>query len=156
MLKLQFFTCKKYSKEWSTVKNCIFSKVQFLNCTSTVNPLHIFAVYSSPDFTLAMTHTYRKVVSSSVVWEVSWFHYRIWQYIPFFRAYLVLNHFKGLTSTMHKVTSVAAVCFDQITCASHKSSLCFDQIICNSNHSSLISLFQTITERGPYLALNNP
>ena len=63
------------------------------------------------------------------------------------------NHFKRLTSTMHMVTSVAAVCFDHITCASHHSSVCFDQTICDSNHSSLISLFQTITERGPYLAL---
>ena len=64
------------------------------------------------------------------------------------------NRFKGFTSTMHMVTSVAAVCFDQITCTSHQSSVCFDQMKCDSNYSSLISLFQTITERGPYLALN--
>ena len=44
MLKLQFLTCKKYREEWSTVKNCNFSKVQFFQCTSTVIPLHIFAV----------------------------------------------------------------------------------------------------------------
>ena len=44
MLKLQFLTCKKYSEEWSTVKNCNFSKVQFFNCTSTVIPLYIFVV----------------------------------------------------------------------------------------------------------------
>ena len=45
MLKLQFLTYKKYSEEWSTVKNFDFSKVQFFNCTSTVILLHIFAVH---------------------------------------------------------------------------------------------------------------
>ena len=45
VLNLQFLTCKKYSKHRSTVKNCNFSKLQFFKCTSTVIPLHIFAVY---------------------------------------------------------------------------------------------------------------
>ena len=45
MLKLQFLTCKKYSEERSTVKNCNFSKLQFFQCTSTVISLHIFAVW---------------------------------------------------------------------------------------------------------------
>ena len=45
MLKLQFLTAKKYSEEWSTVKNCNFSKVQFFNRTFTVIALYIFAVY---------------------------------------------------------------------------------------------------------------
>ena len=44
MLKLQFLTCKKYSEHRSKVKNCNFSKLQFFKCTSTVIPLHIFAV----------------------------------------------------------------------------------------------------------------
>ena len=44
MLKLQFLTCKKYREQRSTVKNCNFSKLQFFQCTSTVIPLHIFAV----------------------------------------------------------------------------------------------------------------
>ena len=44
MLKLQFLTGKKHNEEWSTVKNCNFSKVQFFQCTSTVIPLYIFAV----------------------------------------------------------------------------------------------------------------
>ena len=38
-------TCKKYSEQWSTVKNCNFLKLHFFQCTSTVIiPLHIFAV----------------------------------------------------------------------------------------------------------------
>ena len=45
VLNLQFLTCKKYSEHRSTVKNCNFSKLQFFKCTSTVIPLHIFAVY---------------------------------------------------------------------------------------------------------------
>ena len=44
MLKLQFLTCKKYSEQRSTLKNCNFSKIKFFQCTSTVIPLHIFAV----------------------------------------------------------------------------------------------------------------
>ena len=44
MLKLQFLTGKKHNEEWSTVKNCNFSKLQFFKCTSTVISLHIFAV----------------------------------------------------------------------------------------------------------------
>ena len=44
VLNLQFLTCKKYSEHRSTVKNCNFSKLQFFKCTSTVIPLHIFAV----------------------------------------------------------------------------------------------------------------
>ena len=35
MLKLQFLTCKRYSEQRSTVKNCKFSKLQFFQCTST-------------------------------------------------------------------------------------------------------------------------
>ena len=46
VLNLQFLTCKKYSEHRSTVKNCNFSKLQFFKCTSTVIPLHIFAVQS--------------------------------------------------------------------------------------------------------------
>ena len=45
MLKLQFLTGKKHNEEWSTVKNCNFSKLQFFKCTFTVISLHIFAVY---------------------------------------------------------------------------------------------------------------
>ena len=45
VLNLQFLTCKKYSEHRSTVKNCNFSKLQFFKCTSTVIPLHIFAVW---------------------------------------------------------------------------------------------------------------
>ena len=45
MLKLQFLNCKKCSEQRSTVKNCNFSKLQFFKCTSTVVPLHIFAVW---------------------------------------------------------------------------------------------------------------
>ena len=52
MLKLQFLTCKKYSKQRSTVKNWNVSKLQFFQCTSTVIPLHIFAIYGTP-FSLA-------------------------------------------------------------------------------------------------------
>ena len=48
VLKLQFLTCKKYSEHRSTVKNCNFSKLQFFKCTSTVIPLHIFAVHTNP------------------------------------------------------------------------------------------------------------
>ena len=44
MLKLQFLTCKKYSEQRSTVKNCNFSKLQLFQCTSTAISLHIFAV----------------------------------------------------------------------------------------------------------------
>jgi hypothetical protein len=44
MLKLQFLTGKKHNEEWSTVKNCNFSKLQFFKCTSTVITLYIFAV----------------------------------------------------------------------------------------------------------------
>ena len=44
MLKLQFLTGKKHNEEWSTVKNCNFSKLQFFKCTFTVISLHIFAV----------------------------------------------------------------------------------------------------------------
>ena len=44
VLNLQFLTCKKYSEHRSTVKNCNFSRLQFFKCTSTVIPLHIFAV----------------------------------------------------------------------------------------------------------------
>ena len=46
MLKLQFLTGKKHNEEWSPVKNCNFSKLQFFKCTFTVISLHIFAVYS--------------------------------------------------------------------------------------------------------------
>ena len=45
MLKLQFLIGKKYNEEWSTVKNCNFSKLQFFKCNFTVISLHIFAVY---------------------------------------------------------------------------------------------------------------
>ena len=45
MLKLQFLTCKKYSEEWPTVKNCNFSELHFFDCNFTVISLHIFAVY---------------------------------------------------------------------------------------------------------------
>ena len=45
MLKLQFLTGKKHNEEWSTVKNCNFSKLQFFKCTFTVISLHIFAVW---------------------------------------------------------------------------------------------------------------
>ena len=45
VLNLQFLTCKKYSEHRSTVNNCNFSKLQFFKCTSTVIPLHIFAVH---------------------------------------------------------------------------------------------------------------
>ena len=45
MLKLQFLTGKKHNEEWSAVKNCNFSKLQFYKCTFTVISLHIFAVY---------------------------------------------------------------------------------------------------------------
>ena len=44
MLKLQFLIGKKYNEEWSTVKNCNFSKLQFFKCNFTVISLHIFAV----------------------------------------------------------------------------------------------------------------
>ena len=44
MLKLQFLTGKKHNEEWSAVKNCNFSKLQFFKCTFTVISLHIFAV----------------------------------------------------------------------------------------------------------------
>ena len=44
MLKLQFLTGKKHNEEWSTVKNCNFSTLQFFKCTFTVISLHIFAV----------------------------------------------------------------------------------------------------------------
>ena len=47
LLNLQFLTCKKYSEHRSTVKNCNYSKLQFFKCTSTVIPLHIFAVYNT-------------------------------------------------------------------------------------------------------------
>ena len=45
MLKLQFLIGKKYNEEWSTVKNCNSSKLQFFKCNFTVISLHIFAVY---------------------------------------------------------------------------------------------------------------
>ena len=45
MLKLQFLTGKKHNEEWSAVKNCDFSKLQFFKCTFTVIFLHIFAVH---------------------------------------------------------------------------------------------------------------
>ena len=48
MLKLQFLIGKKYNEEWSTVKNCNFSKLQFFKCNFTVISLHIFAVYLKP------------------------------------------------------------------------------------------------------------
>ena len=44
MLKLQFLIGNKYNEEWSTVKNCNFSKLQFFKCNFTVISLHIFAV----------------------------------------------------------------------------------------------------------------
>ena len=44
VLNLQFLICKKYREHRSTVNNCNFSKLQFFKCTSTVIPLHIFAV----------------------------------------------------------------------------------------------------------------
>ena len=47
MLKLQFLTGKKHNEEWSAVKNCNFSKLQFFKCTFTVISLHIFAVYAA-------------------------------------------------------------------------------------------------------------
>ena len=50
VLNLQFWSCKKYSEHRSTVKNCNFSKLQFFQCTSTVIPLHIFAVYVKWNF----------------------------------------------------------------------------------------------------------
>ena len=49
MLKLQFLTGKKHNEEWSTVKNCNFSKLQFFKCTFTVISLHIFAVFLNYD-----------------------------------------------------------------------------------------------------------
>ena len=49
MLKLQFLTGKKHNEEWSAVKNCNFSKLQFFKCTFTVISLHIFAVYLLED-----------------------------------------------------------------------------------------------------------
>ena len=36
---------KKYSESWSVVNHCIFSKIQWFHCTSTVFPLYVFAVY---------------------------------------------------------------------------------------------------------------
>ena len=47
MLKLQFFTSKKYSEAWSVVNHCIFFKAQWFHCTSTVLPLYVFAVYDT-------------------------------------------------------------------------------------------------------------
>ena len=49
MLKLQFLTGKKHNEEWSTVKNCNFSKLQFFKCNFTVISLHIFAVWPTQD-----------------------------------------------------------------------------------------------------------
>ena len=46
MLKLQFLIGKKYNEEWSTVKNCNFSKLQFFKCNFIVISLHIFAVHN--------------------------------------------------------------------------------------------------------------
>ena len=46
MLKLQFFTGKKYSEAWSVVNHCIFSKSQWFHCISTVFPLYVFAVHN--------------------------------------------------------------------------------------------------------------
>ena len=50
MLKLQFLTCKKYSEEGPTVKNCNFSELHFFDCNFTVISLHIFAVWSGTFF----------------------------------------------------------------------------------------------------------
>ena len=55
MLKLQFLTGKKHNEEWSTVKNCNFSKLQFFKCTFTVISLHIFAVWGKDSTTSATT-----------------------------------------------------------------------------------------------------
>ncbi len=69
MLKLQFLTCKKYREEWSAVKNCNFSKIQFFQCTSTVIPLHIFAV-GRISTQGAPCNLYRERVCSVVVSQI--------------------------------------------------------------------------------------
>ena len=61
MLKLQFLTGKKHNEEWSTVKNCNFSKLQFFKCTFTVISLHIFAVWPNS--------TKNEFVRSFVFWK---------------------------------------------------------------------------------------
>jgi hypothetical protein len=73
IIKLQFLTCKKYSEEWSTVKNCNFSKVQFFNCTSTVIPLHIFAVYHIRRFQEYFNHIHIFIGSTTPQFLKFWY-----------------------------------------------------------------------------------
>ena len=60
MLKLQFLTGKKYDEEWSTVKNCNFSKLQFFKCNFTVISLHIFAVHQQKRITAVLFCLHKK------------------------------------------------------------------------------------------------
>ena len=66
VLNLQFLTCKKYSEHRSTVKNCNFSKLQFFKCTSTVIPLHIFAVLLT-SFKIRSNHSFLVFTSEGLL-----------------------------------------------------------------------------------------